>query len=217
MEYSVLKKRQERSNGFSKHLGLSKDITPAIGIPNEVIDQTLKLYKQNTKYLKSAEIFYGQEPGKINGKPNSLVINSESDLATIIGSLSITSLSYGEEAISFNVAQFSVCYNQLIYILLGQCIFYGHLNHPDSNCYGKLNLSFSKYFKQQLFSIIILKVDINFLNPLKCNNFNAQLSIKKIAWKGETAAVCTQITFWDASGKKADGMVELIVKADNGL
>jgi hypothetical protein len=217
MEHPVLNKRQKTLNGLRKRLEISKDISPLIGISDDFIDKTLKLYKQHSKYLKSAEVYYGQEFSDKDCIPDSAIVNSRSDLATIIGSLSITSNSYSDETICFNVEQFSISYNQLIYILLGQCIFYGHLNHPDANCYGKLNLSFSKYFKQQLFSLIILKVDINFYKPLNCNNFNAQLTIKNINWNGETAAITTQITFWDALDKKADGTVELVLKAYNGL
>ena len=207
---------QKILNKARERVSIYNDTAPSIGVSDEFINKTLKLYHQHTTCLKSARIFYCEQDYK-KVDSSAVSTSSEADLVTIVGRLSFSTNCIRNDGKDFTILQFGQCYHQLVYILLGQCIFDGYFSHLDSNSYGKLNLSFSNYFKQQLFSIIIVKMDVNFLQPLNCRNFDAELVIKNIIWNGETAIIYTYIAFCDAMGKKSDGYVQLALKTLNSL
>ncbi|MEI6950398.1 FcoT family thioesterase [Paraflavisolibacter sp. H34] len=176
-------------------------------VPDYFLEKVLQLYKPQVRYLQSAQVKEGAGPE--GGEPGRLV--------AITGRFSIHENGFSEEVRHFNAVEFHLCYHQLAYVLMGQCIFRGIFNRLHPGWYGWANLSFAKYFRKQLFTLDIVHIEGSFLQPLNCYNFFADLAIEKITVQEETALLDTSISFSDAFGIKSHGHIKLAFRLRNGL
>lgn len=180
-------------------------------ISDAFIAKILTPYKENAKYLKSAQILNYYEPDILGqGK-------DQNDMVTIEGRFAIAESCYIDDTGHFNAVEFNICYNQLAYVLFGKCIQTGIFHKVVFDWEERVNLSFDTFIKYQLSSMFIAKIEGNFLKPLNSKNFFARLAIRRIMWTNQTAFVHTNISFSDAQGVKSKGSVLLAFRTVNGL
>jgi hypothetical protein len=70
-------------------------------------------------------------------------------------------------------------------------------------------MSFDSFLKNQLSSMLIVKIEGNFLRSIDARDFSARLSIERIIWAGDTPFVHTKIRFSDAGKGRSSGTVLL--------
>lgn len=181
-------------------------------VSDAFIAKILTPYRDNAKYLSSAQIIQYHDPG-----PDGHALKRENDLVTIEGRFSIPESCYIDDTGHFNAVEFNICYNQLAYVLFGKCIQTGILHKLVYDWEGRVNLSFDLFLKYQLSSMFIAKIEGNFLKPLNARDFRARLTVNRIMWADETAFVKTQISFDDGKGTKSKGSVLLAFRIFNSL
>lgn len=181
-------------------------------ISDAFIAKILTPYKENAKYLKSAQILSYYEPG-FKGE----ISKDQNELVTIEGKFSIPESCYIDDTGHFNAVEFNICYNQLAYVLFGKCIQTGIFHRLVFDWEVRVNLSFESFLKHQLSSMYIAKIEGSFLRPLNSKNFHARLTINRILWTSQTAFVYTKISYADVHGTKSKGSVLLAFKTVNSL
>jgi hypothetical protein len=170
-------------------------------IPSGFIDRILVPYKENVKYLQRAHIVAYQQPG--------LSPVTAKDLVTIEGTFSIPESCYIDNTGHFNAVEFNICYNQLAYVLFAASIKSGILQSLVPYWDEKVNMSFESFLRNQLSSMMIVKIEGNFLRAIDAREFTAKLSIQRILWAGDTPFVHTRISFSDDGKGKSSGSVLL--------
>lgn len=198
------------AHAVEESTALAGPVRMPVPVSDLFINRVLAPYRPHARYLQGARITAFCDPAGPSGAPAGPLVEIE-------GRFSVTENCYMNETRCFNAVEFNICYNQLAYVLFGQCIFKGLFNRQDAAWYGKVNLSFSKYLKHELFSLSIVQVEGAFVKPLNCNDFTATLAVQRILWAGQTATVHTHIAFSDASGIKSHGKVLLSFRLLNGL
>jgi len=171
-----------------------------LNISQEFMAGILKPYKPHTTYLKSARILQYQDPA---------AAQASKDLVTIEGTFSIPDSCYIDNTGHFNAVEFNICYNQLAYVLFGSCIKTGILQKLVPYWDEKVNMSFESFVRNQLSSMLIVKIEGNFIKPIDSDHFFATLTISRIIWAGETPFVHTKISFSDDSDGRSFGTVLL--------
>lgn len=169
-------------------------------IPSSFVDRILVPYKENVKYLQRAQLISYQQPGlSAPGK----------ELVTIEGTFSIPESCYIDNTGHFNAVEFNICYNQLAYVLFAACIKSGILQNLVPYWDEKVNMSFENFLVNQLSSMMIVKIEGNFLRSIDAREFSARLSIQRILWAGDTPFVHTKISFSDEEKGRSSGSVLL--------
>jgi hypothetical protein len=164
-----------------------------IDICEEFVAETLKPYRANAKYLKSAQITQIRDPDRpAKGSP----------LATAVGRFSIPESCYIDDTGHFNAVEFNICYNQLAYVMFGKCF--------ETGVVPKLRfVTLPQYRQHQLQSCFIVSLESRFLQQLDSRDFRGELTVNKVSSAGGMPFGFTSITFSDAEGVKAHGQVVL--------
>jgi (3R)-3-[(carboxylmethyl)amino]fatty acid synthase len=171
-------------------------------IPGDFIEKILIPYKENVKYLKSATILHYYDPDMDDTR-------QVHDLVTIEGKFSIPDSCYIDNTGHFNAVEFNICYNQLAYVLFAKCIREGILQKLVPDWDEKVNMSFDSFIEHQLSSMLIVKIEGNFVRPINSEAFSATLTINRILWACDTPFVHTKIAFTDLHDGKSHGSVLL--------
>ena len=170
-------------------------------IPAAFVDRILVPYRDHTKYLKRAQLISYQQSAQ-EAMPGT-------NLATIEGVFSIPESCYIDNTGHFNAVEFNICYNQLAYVLFASCIKTGILQRIVPYWDEKVNMSFESFLKNQLSSMMIVKIEGSFLRAIDAQEFYARLSIHRIIWAGDTPFVHTKISFYDEEKGRSSGSVLL--------
>jgi hypothetical protein len=172
-----------------------------IGISDALVADILRPYRANARYLKSAEITHFCETA---------AQDSTSDESLIIGAgrFSIPESCYIDDTGHFNAVEFTICFNQLAYVVFGKSVEAGLMQRLRPRN-AKIP-SFAEYKRHQLPAMLIARIDgVRFLKPMKSDDFCGELSINKMAFVGEVGFFFTSVTFSDCEGAKAKGAVVL--------
>ena len=154
---------------------------------------TLKPYRSNAKYLKSAQIT------QVRGSESHA---KRVPLLTATGRFSIPESCYIDDTGHFNAVEFNICYNQLAYVMFGKCF--------DTGIVQKLRfLTLGEYRRHQLQSCFMVSLESRFLKQLKSDDFGGELTLNKLSWVGGVLFCFTTIAFSDFEGVKAQGAVVL--------
>jgi len=164
-----------------------------IRISEEFVAETIKPYRPNARYLKSAQITQARDSDKpAKGVP----------LVTASGRFSIPESCYIDNTGHFNAVEFNICYNQLAYTMFGKCF--------ETRVVPKLRfLTLPQYRKHQLQSCFIVSLESRFLQQLNGKDFRGELVLNKLSWAAGVLFCFTTIAFSDAEGTKAQGQVVL--------
>jgi hypothetical protein len=159
----------------------------------------LKPYRRNARYLVSAEITH------VSNVASRQVVQLRSSLMRGMGTFAIPQSCDIDDAGHFNAVEFTICYNQLAYVLFGKCIETGLLEDLRF-------LTFAEYKRQQLPSWLIVSIESQYLKSLNRERFYGELSLNRVVAVHRALFFFTTIAFSDEEEVKATGSVVLAFK-----
>ncbi len=177
-----------------------KSGTPTIEISPDFLDLILKPYRNHAKYLHEAEITHFLEK---------LEPNSTTSLITARGKFSIPESCYIDDTGHFNAVEFNICFNQLAYVMFGKCLQEGIFQRLIPIWESKIKLDYDIFLKQQLSSMLIVKIEGKFLKQLDSDGFFGEISIDKVISSNDAHFAYTTVSFSDEDGVKCKGSVVL--------
>ncbi len=151
-----------------------------------LLTRVLKPYKENCRYLQSASVEY------------------RSPVLLAKGKFSIPQSCYITDTGHFNAVEFNLCYNQLAYYLLAECVQHKLLN-------GLKTWDIEDYSLHQLSNILIVKFSSFFQKLICSNQFNGYIEVKRTFKKEKTLYVQTACGFNDDYGGAATGSVLFVI------
>lgn len=161
-----------------------------IPVGAELQARVLAPYKPHCRYLKSSVV--------------ELPEAGADHLVRLHGELGIPSSCYIDETGHFNSVEFNICYNQLIYTLMAQCVASSILP-----AFGAMTLG--EYFARQLPDVLIHEFSSKFRRPLDARAFRGTVSIVEAQDRRKFLVLATHCTFEDGHGGTAQGEVSLAI------
>lgn len=156
---------------------------------NSQLERVLEPYKRDCRYLRMASI---------DNKDNKAKISA-------IGEFSIMQSCYVNDTGHFNAVEFNICFNQLAYYLVAECIQNKLLNNFN-------NWDADKYFRHQLSDCLILRFFSSFRKPMQVDKFFGRMNINKISEKNKRIFIDTTCNFYDENGGASEGGALLLMK-----
>uniref|UniRef100_A0A7D4XH53 (2E)-enoyl-[ACP] glycyltransferase n=1 Tax=Vitiosangium cumulatum TaxID=1867796 RepID=A0A7D4XH53_9BACT len=158
-----------------------------------MLDEVLKPYKPNCLYLKSAFVEYTDDV------ISSLTSDQPSmGLLTAWGQFSIPESCYIASTGHFNAVEYNICYNQLSYYLMAECIQH-RLLAPV------FDWTFSEYQQRQLPNCLIVEFSSAFRKPINALSFQGRVSFDTLKVKSKATFIQTSCSFTDGQGGQAEG------------
>lgn len=161
-----------------------------IEVSPELQARVLAPYKPDCRYLLRSFVEL-PEPGADH-------------LVRLHGELSIEGSCYIEETGHFNSVEFNICYNQLVYTLMAQCVASSILP-----AFGAMTLP--EYFARQLPDVLIHEFSSKFRRPLNARAFKGTVSIVEAQDRRKFLVLSTHCTFEDGLGGSAHGDISLAI------
>jgi len=159
-----------------------------------LLKRVLMPYKANCHYLNEASVMFSKLP----------LIHSSIGQDTCIllakGNFSIPESCYIINTGHFNAVEFNICYNQLGYYLLAECI--RHRLFCDF-----LDWDIEEFIKHQLTNILIIELFSSFHRLMNADKFTGYIEIKKIIKMEKILYLETVCGFKDNNGGYATGKV----------
>ncbi|WP_111980002.1 FcoT family thioesterase [Algibacillus agarilyticus] len=156
-----------------------------------LLKQVLKPYFSHSTYLKSAVIDD---------------VNSEA-LVTARGQFAIEKSCYIDDTGHFNAVEFNICFNQLSYVIVAQCIESGIFKALNPKWAALCPKTLQDFFEDQLATILISKLESKFLRPLNSRAFEGLFTVDKLSVIKGRLFMHTSIAFYDEQGIAAKGNV----------
>jgi hypothetical protein len=157
-----------------------------------VLTDVLAPYKSHCRYVKGAVI---ELP---NGDPDA------DFLVRIRGDLTIDESCYIDDTGHFNSVEFNICYNQLVYLLMAQCVQSGLLP-----CFERW--TYDEYLRRQLPDVLIHDFASRFSKPMHIAEFSGTVDILGANERRKFLLLRTRCSFRDDHGGKSDGEVSLAI------
>lgn len=157
------------------------------------LERILTPYNPECRYLKKACVI-------------SSTADSQQEIAlTVHGEFSISKSIYIENTGHFNSVEFNICYNQLAYYLLAECVRHKLLA-------GLSDWDIEEFTRRQLSDFLIVSLSSSFTKPINPTNFTGQIKIERVDLsKKKNLVVHTRCTFSDEHGGQCDGAVILAI------
>lgn len=165
--------------------------TTFISVEGDVLASVLKPYKPKCRYLKRAVVELPEHGG-------------EDHLVLARGDFEISESCYIDDTGHFNAVEFNICYNQLIYTLMAQCVVSDILP-----AFAKMTLD--EYLARQLPDVLIHDFRSKFRKPMLATKFEGAVSIMDAVEKSRFLMLKTHIKFTDPHGGNSDGDVSLAI------
>lgn len=155
-----------------------------------LLERVLRPYKDGCRYLREAQIEF----------------DSDAPLAPVrlYGELSIDRSCYIDDTGHFNSVEFNLCYNQLIYSLMAQCVVAGNLP-----AFGAMTLA--EYFERQLPDVLIHCFSSKFKRPMDPRAFSGVVTIRSAVRRGGFILLDTECSFHDSGKGSCSGEVSLAI------
>ena len=103
-----------------------------------------------------------------------------------------------------NAVEVNICYNQLLYVILGQAVSQKLI--PELGCF-----SLEHYRERRLPDVLIYHVDVRFRQVIDSSNFAGELSITRATEAKRSIKLETHLCFWDAAGGEASGDISIAI------
>lgn len=162
------------------------ELAPIV-VGGDVVEQILTPYKREAVYLQSAVV----DPN-VRGK----------EVVAAHGEFVIPSSCYIADTGHFNAVEFNICYNQLAYVLLGQCVL--------SSLLPALEIAtFEEYRRRQLPDFLILRLESSFRQAIDPRGFKGTVAVRSSKRKMSMLLIDTAVRFSDAQGGSSEGEVLL--------
>lgn len=159
-----------------------------VPVDDALLARVLAPYFPSCRYLHSAEAVFDQ-----SGPP-----------ALLRGELSIPTSCYIDDTGHFNSVEFNICYNQLIYTLMAQCVV-SRVTAPFAA------MSLDEYLRRQLPDVLIHDFASKFKQPMGIGRFFGEVRIDEVRDRRRFLFVRTTVRFWDDGGGASEGAVSLAI------
>jgi hypothetical protein len=157
----------------------------------------LSPYKEHCRYLKSAEL----------ARPNGGPLPSKDGTSCLVlarGDFAIPESCYIDATGHLNSVELNICYNQLLYVILGQSI--------ASEVVPELcTFSLDHYRERRLPDVLIYNLSVAFTRVIDPKSFRGELAITRADSGPRSVKVKTHISFWDENGGEAHGDVSVAI------
>ncbi|MER0244405.1 FcoT family thioesterase [Streptomyces sp. HSW2009] len=156
---------------------------------SELLPPVLRPYKENCKYLLSAEV------------------SATGGLATARCEFAIPESCYIDDTGHLNAVEVNICYNQMMYYLVAKSVQEGLMP-------GFASWTMDDYWRHQLPDILIARFGSNFRRPINPRSFSGEMSFNSLTRRtpggGDPMLLAdTSYRYWDADGGRCDGEVTL--------
>lgn len=164
----------------------------AVTLPVEdgLLAKVLAPYKPDCRYLRRAKVEL-PEPGADH-------------LVRLHGELSIPSSCYIDDTGHFNSVEFNICYNQMVYVLMAQCV-----ESRLMPAFAAMTLP--EYLARQLPDVLIHDFASKFRRPLAPRDFRGTVSIVEANDRSRFLLLRTHCEFEDGLGGSCHGDVSLAI------
>ena len=152
---------------------------------SRLFEKILSPYKPHCRYLKTAHV------------------KSETCI-TATGEFSISESCYIADTGHFNSVEFNICFNQLAYFLIAECIQSNLSSH-----FADWNIE--KYFQYQLSDCLIARFHSSFRKPMRVDKFFGSIEIKNISVKNNKIFMDMNCHFHDEYGGASEGNAMVVV------
>ncbi|MBM3977165.1 MAG: hypothetical protein FJ299_09260 [Planctomycetes bacterium] len=155
-------------------------------VESALLSRVLAPYRPNCRYLRAA------------------TVHGRDGLAWAEGEFAIPESCYIDDTGHFNSVEFNLCYNQLVYVLMAQCVVSRYV--PALN-----SMSLDDYLRRQLPDVLIHEFRSVFRKPLDPRAFRGTVAIERAVDKRRFAVLETVVAFEDGRGGHAQGRVDLAI------
>jgi hypothetical protein len=161
-----------------------------LAVQEGLMAQVLAPYKPDCRYLKSAVV--------------ELPEAGADHLVRLHGELSIQGSCYIDDTGHFNSVEFNICYNQMIYVLMAQCV--------ESRLLPAFAaMTLPEYLARQLPDVLIHDFASKFRRPLSPRAFRGTVSIVEANDRSRFLLLRTHCEFEDGQGGSCQGDVSLAI------
>lgn len=172
---------------------LKKTMAPDTFCDTVLLKKVLTPYNPECHYLRNADVKCYKAG------------NEQKNVLIAWGDFSIPKSFYIESTGHFNAVESNICYNQLVYYLLAECV-----QHKLLDVLADWDIE--EYSRRQLSDFLIVTLSSTFRNPINPNCFTGQIEIEKVHFnKKKTVFVHTRFTFRDEHAGQSDGTVVLAI------
>ncbi len=172
--------------------------TPLTGIDCEIEEWVLGLvlepYKPRCRYLQQARIQAQPSPGP---------------LAAARGRFAIPESCYIADTGHFNAVEFNICYNQIAYCLMAECLHQGLLR-------AFAGWDLAQFSRRQLSHFLIVQFQSAFRKPIRTSEFYGQVVFEKLSLRRQTFFLQTTCRFDDEHGGTAEGGALIAILTHEG-
>lgn len=154
-------------------------------------------YKPHCRYLLEASV-------EAPGEAPLLAHDGTAALVKANGRFAIPEPCYIDATGHLNAVEVNICYNQLLYVILGQAVAKGLV--PELGC-----LTLEQYKARRLPDVLIYHVDVRFLKVIDSSAFSGELAITRAVDSKRSIKLETHLCFWDAAGGDAHGNISIAV------
>ncbi len=155
----------------------------------ELVERVLAPYKPNCRYVREAWVRESADPTR---------------LVEIEAKLAIPESCYIDDTGHFNSVEFNLCYNQLVYLLMAQCVV-GDLLAP----FARMDLA--EYLRRQLPDVLIHDFQSKFKKPIHMRDFLGRVWITNFSERRRFLLLHTGVEYEDSSGGASSGSVSLAI------
>ncbi|HKX46527.1 MAG TPA: FcoT family thioesterase [Planctomycetota bacterium] len=160
-----------------------------------LLARVLAPYKPHCRYLQRA-VWETAEPGADHA-------------VRLSGELGIPASCYIDDTGHFNSVEFNICYNQLMYVLMAQCVV-SRLMPPFAR------MSYEEFLQRQLPDVLIHDFHSKFPRPIDPLRFRGAIEFVDASERRGMILVHTRCTFEDDRGGRCHGEVTLAVVERDG-
>lgn len=168
-----------------------------ISVDPAVLDDILSPYRPHCRYLKRVTVELPPPDAE------------DAPVAWARGEFEIPASWYIDDTGHFNSIEFNLCYNQLVYTLIGQCVRDGLV--PEL-----ATMDYEEYRRRQLPDVLIVRMTSAFKKAMDARSFRGVVSIERIGDRKSMLMLRTACEFEDADGGFSSGEITLAI-VDSGV
>lgn len=164
----------------------------SVTVESGLLERVLAPYFPHCRYVRAADASFPSTTG--TGTP----------VALLRAGLSIPSSCYIDDTGHFNSVEFNICYNQMIYLLMAQCVV-SRVTAPFAA------MTLDEYLARQLPDVLIHDFQSRFKQPMGTGRFHGEVAIDELRDRRRFVFLRTSVRFWDEQGGASDGEVSLAI------
>lgn len=171
--------------------------TTSLPVDEAFFGEMLAPYKEHCRYLRDVEVEAPADGALAGWDGTSCLVRARGDFE-------IPESCYIDATGHLNSVEVNICYNQLLYVILGQSI--------QSGVVPALDVFTPEHYRaRRLPDVLIYKIDVRFRRVIDPRSFSGELSITRAMATKRSVKVDTHLCFWDDEGGDARGDIAVAV------